>query len=268
MGGDELLVLAGSLAFSAWMWASLFQSGSVVGVYVSDQAKPNQSLRALLACVTVILGYTLLRLSASDVRSSALYITQYAALGLAWVYAAGWLAQYAGVSLRDDLIERRNPAAFPGLLGLYVGLTLAYSGANIGEGPSWWVVVFSALLSTGAVIATALALGAGGWAERVTVERELHAGIRGGAALAAAGLVAGRAAAGDWIDARSTFHDFFHDAWPILVLAAVALAVERGYPSRPPEQRTDVDRHSLASALIGGLYLAAAALWIWSLGAP
>jgi hypothetical protein len=40
-------------------------------------------------------------------------------------------------------LEHGNPAA-----GAILGLTLAFARGNIGNGPGWWVVVFSAGMST------------------------------------------------------------------------------------------------------------------------
>jgi len=57
---------------------------------------------------------------------------------------------------------------------------------NIGNGPGWWVVVFSALLSTGAWFAFWVAIGRlNAWHEAVAVDRDVATGIRIGAWLAA-----------------------------------------------------------------------------------
>ena len=44
-----------------------------------------------------------------------------------------------------------------------LGVTLCYAGGNIGNGPGWWVVVFSAGLSTVALFAAWMVLDTGAW---------------------------------------------------------------------------------------------------------
>ncbi|MDZ4199651.1 MAG: hypothetical protein U1E27_10260, partial [Kiritimatiellia bacterium] len=45
--------------------------------------------------------------------------------------------------------------------------------------------------------------------------------------LLGAGLLLGRASAGDWTSVDATFVEFFRDGWPVLVLLALAVVAER-----------------------------------------
>src|SRR3989337_1582139 len=118
----------------------------------------------------------------------------YLVLGLAWLRIAEWFFGFAGLSVRDDIVERRNGAAVPAVVGAMAGVTFCYAGANVGDGPGWGGVAFSAGLATGALFAAWLAFGVlGHGIDAVTIDRDTAAGVRLGAFLAACGFVLGRA---------------------------------------------------------------------------
>ncbi|HEY3497747.1 MAG TPA: hypothetical protein VGK73_23780 [Polyangiaceae bacterium] len=83
--------------------------------------------------------------------------------------------------------------------------------------------------------------------EAVTVERSLSAALRLAALLVAAGIVCGRAAAGDWVDAGSAVRDFVDAAWPVPMVAAGFGSVERLLA--PPASAAE--RHASSPALSG-----------------
>ena len=102
---------------------------------------------ALAACVVLVFG--ILKTGASyDVVDAPRYLFMYVVLGLAWSRVSEMAFAYVGLSARDDVIERGNSAAVPAVTGGLVAVTLCYAGGNIGDGPGWWVVVFSAGLAT------------------------------------------------------------------------------------------------------------------------
>lgn len=74
----------------------------------------------------------LLRSFADEEVRDSLYLGWYMVLGAAWVgvYVLGFL----GVRTREDAVERRNTAAASFIGWSIVGLTLAFSGANFGDG--------------------------------------------------------------------------------------------------------------------------------------
>jgi len=122
------------------------------------------------------------------------------------------------------------------MIGAALGLSACYAGANIGDGPGWWCVVWAGGLGT-ALWFTALVVvaGRGHLTETVTVERDPAAGLRLGVFLFAAGILCGRGAAGDWTNALKTVIEF-KAAWPLLPLVMVALMSEkllRPTPERP-----------------------------------
>jgi hypothetical protein len=187
----------------------------------------------------------------------------YVVMGAAWVGGAIRLVPYAGISVRDDVIERGNRAALWSVLGALLGITLCFAGGNIGSGPGWWVVVFCGFLSTGTLF--------GLWwlverlaavSDAVTVDRDPASGIRLGAFLAASGLVLGRSVAGDWHSAGATIADFAGRAWPAAAIALLAIGLQRAWP--PTAERP---ARGEAAALLPALLLIAPAIaWIAHLG--
>jgi len=182
---------------------------------------------ALTICAAILLG-VLTKLAASDVVDAPVYIFMYFVLGLAWIRASESGFALAGLSISDDAVERGNGAALTAAVGALIGVTLCYAGANIGNGPGWWVVVFSAALATAALFACWIVLGSlTGVNDAVTIDRDPAAGIRLGAFLVACGLVLGRAVAGDWESAARTVRDATVALPPLTLSGLIAAAFER-----------------------------------------
>jgi len=238
MSGDEILVLCVSGLLGPLMWGLWFWRLSGLDRTGQRRSFLSALLATLSACAAALL-LVLLTLSAHDVRDSFRYLCLYMLLGSAWVRAAERCLPWLGVSTRDDLVERGNDAALPAVAGFLGGMTLAYAGANIGDGPGWWVVVVCAGIASLAVLLMWVLLEmSASVAEQVTVERDRAAGWRLGAFLLACGAIAGRAVAGDWISAEATVRDFVFRAWPLVVLLVVAALVERAARPRPDRLRT------------------------------
>jgi len=194
-----------------------------------------------LAMILVVL----LTASSRDVRGSVYYILSYEAFGGVWLAGALGLFPFFGVSLRDDVIERRNRAAFWVASGALLGSAVCFAGANAGDGPGPAAVVFcAALASTAFFLVWFLAEVAGAhWTDAVTIDRDPASGLRLGSLLLSAGVAFGSAESGDWVSAGATVRDFFVRGWPLAPALGVALLAER------PLRR--------ASGLLGG-WLAAA----------
>lgn len=161
-------------------------------------------------------------------RDSTVYISFYLLIGAGFTGIILLLFDRAGLSLRDDALERRNPAAAVALAGTTVGSMAAFAGANIGDGPGWWVVIFCALLSNGALLTGWLVLDRmTGMGEAITIDRDMAAAGRAAGWLTGGGIVFGRAAAGDWTHVRATVHDFIGVAVGGLVLLGAAIVLER-----------------------------------------
>jgi len=230
-------------------------------------ATPWKGVLRVCQLLAVALVYAVLQVaSAHDVRDDPRYLYLYTALGGAWIGAFMLGTPWLGISLRDDVVERRNPAAAAALVGWALALGLCFAGGNIGNGPGWWVVVFSSGLATAALCALQLlALTVGPAVELVTVERDLASGLRLAAAAIAEALVLCAAAAGDWVSAEATLRDFAARGWPALCLALAALAFDAALrPRRESPQRSAV----ACGLLPGAILVSAAVAWLVMLGGP
>lgn len=196
------------------------------------------SLRVVLGVTPVascLVLFSVLETSAANaVRESSFYVLLYLVLGIAALGVSAHLYPFLGLSVRDDVLERRNRAALAGIIGGLLGSMFCFVGGNIGEGPGVEVVVVSVLAALGTwfLLWYLLEVFSGRViAERITVERDLGAGLRLAAILAANGMILGTAAAGNWVQ-ESFLHDFAASAWPALVLCAAAGFMERVFRAR------------------------------------
>lgn len=256
MSEDELFVTILAVIFAAvgWVWW-LFHVGSINGL--KPRRSPLKAVIGVLGALSLLIIVVLRTLAADDVREAPAYLFMYFVLGLAWMRVAMQFFPFVGLHPRDDLFERGNRAALWAWTGAMTGVTLCFAGGNIGNGPGWWVVIFSAALATAALAAVWFALGT--WAEltdAVVIDRDPAAGARLGAVLAACGLVFGASVAGDWISAQMTVADFVMRAWPALLVLAIALGVERAVRPRPEQPRGPLMASGILPAIV---YLAVAA---------
>ena len=219
-------------------------------------------LTAALLISIAIMFYVLTTWASFDVVRDPYYIAGYGALGILWVFGTvSWLGAFTDIRLRQDVRAHNNFAAATLIACLTTATTLAYSGGNIGNGPGWYVVVFSALLSTAAVYSVGFAVAIMTESEeRITIDHDLGAAIRLGGAIIATGLVAGRAAAGDWVSVGATVADFIRYGWPVVLIGMVAVTVERIMP--PPYLSAGIGR----SLAIFGVQIGAAAIYVGNLG--
>lgn len=234
MSADESFVQILCLAVAAFTWLPWLWE-SVACARLGSRLQHRWSLYAYPLVCMGVLAAVLRLFASSDVRDSSTYILFYLYMGLAWVgLAARFILPWFGLSSRDDVVERKNPAAAHALGGALLGITLCFAGGNIGNGPGWWVVVFSAALSTAAFfLLWALLDRFTGLADAVTVERDPASGIRLAGYFIGSGVILGRAVAGDWASAEQTVIDFGTVAWPVLLLWLAAVLLERTFrPSR------------------------------------
>lgn len=266
MSEDEAFVFIGCTIVSLftwlpWLWQAAFCARRCSrlshrwGLYVFP-----------LICAAALAA--VLRLHSSwDVRTDPVYIAFYLVMGAAWVGFASRFLGFFGLSARDDVIERANPAAAYAIGGALLGITLCFAGGNIGDGPGWWVVVFSAALSTLAFfLLWALLHRFTGVADAVTIDRDAASGIRLAGWFIGSGLILGRAVAGDWVSMEATVVDFVRTGWPVLLLWAAAVLTERTFqPTREHPFPSPVT-YGLAPWTVYvalGAFLAAQAGW-WS----
>lgn len=261
MSQDEIIagLCAAAAAWCAWL-------GLALRLVQAPMMRATMRVTALvwpIACLALL--FVVLRVFASfDVRDSTVYLTFYMVFGVGWIGAAARLTPLAGLSLVDDVIERRNWAALLAWGGALLGLTLCFAGGNIGDGPGWWVVLIAAGLATVAFYAlwVAFEVSAHAW-ERVTVGRSAATGWRLALLLAGVGLILGRAVAGDWQDMAGTLDDFVTNAWPAAMLIAIAIPGEWAFAT--------VERDIPASGVLvgvvpGAVYAGASVGYVVSLG--
>lgn len=236
---------------------------SEVGMFRSSQAfrcAVGLCFTASLALIVAALWWW----GATEVRGHVGEVLFLTFVGCLWLVLSKELFTWLGLSMRDDAVERRNPAALVALSGAMVSVALTFAGGNLGEGPSYLNNVFSAALGTGGLFSLWLLLELGA---RVSVsvaeERDFASGLRFCGFQLAIGLILGRAVAGDWHSESATINDFFRDGWIAAVFCALAIVVERLL--RPSRQRPFPPWRSygLLPAL---LYLGSAAAWLWHLG--
>jgi len=182
----------------------------------------------------LIILYTVKFLASFDVVNNLFYIMFYVILGCAWTFAGIILVFYFfDLSWTDDILNLNNKSALFAFCGAILGLVLIYSGANVGDGPGSWCVIFAG------------GLGIVSWFllgrlvhhftevfERITIDRDINCGIRMGTYFLSSGLILARASAGDWTSFYSTIIEFLV-GWPVLPLTILVIAVERYFTKKP-----------------------------------
>jgi RsiW-degrading membrane proteinase PrsW (M82 family) len=149
---DEILILLVAAVVAVIAWFRWFYGALAVRDLVAPQRDRIHIYLIPFPCMAGL--FSILRDFAShDVRDSGVYLTFYMVMGAAWIGFAAGLTPLMGISVRDDSVERRNHAATIALTGALFGITFCFAGGNVGDGPGWWVVVFSAILSTDALFA-------------------------------------------------------------------------------------------------------------------
>lgn len=264
MSDDEWVALVVCVSFAVLTWVPwLFNL-----VFCARRASRPRDRWTLyvypLLCLAV-LAAVLRRYASSDVRDSPLYLAFYLTMGAGVIgLAARHFLDGFGLSPRDDVIERGNRAAGHAIGGALLGITLCFAGANAGDGPGWWVVVFSGALSTvsffvlWAVVDRLTRL-----ADAVTVDRDPASGFRLAGYFLGAGLILGRAVAGDWVSATDTVADFGRLAWPVLLLAAAVVLLEPAFRPTPERPRPSMTAYGLAP---GAAFVALAAFFVAQAG--
>lgn len=250
MAESEVFALVVSLGLGAVLWSVWLFRVFRVPAQFSRFHERSLLLAVPLACAAVLF-WILVRYAASDVRDAPVYLFLYMAMGAAWLGVGTLVLPLFGLSGRDDVIERGNRAAAFAISGALLGITLCFAGGNIGDGPGWWVVVFCALLSTGALFLLWTFLDrATRLHDAVTIDRDPAAGLRLAGFFVGAGLILGRSVAGDWESAAGTTVDFLTTAWPALVLWIAAVGLERRLQPSPEVPHRPLLSDGLVPALL------------------
>lgn len=265
MSEDEIIVtLMAIVAGPLWWTVTLIRLARVAPLRPAGLAV--QALTATVSVCGIAILLVLKTLASFDVVDAPEYQFMYGVLGLAWLRVGERFFPFAGLSIRDDLVERRNAAAIPAVAGAFLGLTCCYAGGNIGDGPGWWVVVFSGGLASAILIAAWLLLAQlTPVMDAIAIDRDGSAGLRLGAFLAAAGLVLGRAVAGDWYSAANTIRDAGTALPALAILLIAAVLVERIARPTAARPRPPLVPFGILPALV---YLAIAAAAVMSMEWP
>jgi uncharacterized membrane protein YjfL (UPF0719 family) len=264
MSGDEVFVTIASLLLGPIAWIFWFASVRPLTDFRAGSRQAVSAMTSVLIASGVIVLLTLWFAAADDVRNAPQYVFMYFLMGQAWVRVTSWIFPLLGLNPRDDLLERRNPAALPAWTGAMLGVTFCFAGGNIGNGPGWWVVVFAAGLATGMLAVAWTVIGR--WTslvDSVTIDRDPAAGWRLGGFLAAAGLVFGFAVTGDWVSASATVADFITRAWPIGPIAVAVFLLERSVRPTPERPRGQVSSAGVVPAVVFVAAAVAAVVAAW-----
>ncbi|HET6247293.1 MAG TPA: hypothetical protein VFE47_06280 [Tepidisphaeraceae bacterium] len=157
--------------------------------------------------------------------------------GFAWIILTITAMPIVGYSVRDDAIERDNPAAVAVACGAVLGFMLSFAGANIGYGPTIWTTLLPAMLAFGILFLAWLAFEfLTRAAEAVTIDRDIATGLRVAGLLVSCGAILGRTVAGDWMGWDALWRDLERFMWPvagIVMLSVVFNVVAKPTPLRP-----------------------------------
>ncbi|MFH0794591.1 MAG: hypothetical protein V2A74_11230 [bacterium] len=226
MSGDEVFVLFFSGLLGLGMWIRWYWMVGRVTALARSGGERFAIQLIPFVCAGILYG-VLRKFASADVKDSTAYLSFYMVMGAAWVGFVRGIMTYLGLHVRDDVAERGNAGAMWAISGALVGLTLCFAGANIGNGPGWWVVVFAAALSTGTFYVLWFILErVASISDSVTIDRDAASGFRLAGFLVALGLVLGCSVAGDWVSPEATIRDFYGYAYPVVVLVAVAVGLE------------------------------------------
>lgn len=218
----------------------------------------------LPVCCPALNLIVLLTLSAQDVQRDPLYIGFYLIVAAGWIGAMTLVFPCFGLSLRDDVLERGNPAALMALSGAVIGATCSFAGANVGDGPGVEAVVLSALLSSAVFFACWFAveriLSA---SEAITVDRNVAFATRFAGFLIALGLLAGWSVAGNWESFEGTLRDLAFSLPPVLALNVAMISAEVFCKKITVKRSFELK----ASRTLALFYVFGAAVWICIRGA-
>jgi hypothetical protein len=194
------------------------------------------------------------------------YQQMFVAGGAAWIWWTGLSMPLTGLSIRDDALERTNSAAAMAACGTVAGSFVIYCGANIGGGPTIWTTLAPAAVATAAYFALAFLVEAiSRPSEAIAIDRDLSTAIRQLSWKIAAGVILGRAVAGDWWSWERTFSDLVQQGWPAVVVAACSAVLHIIFRPSPRRPRPPL----LATAIIPGAILFAASMaYVVYLGKP
>jgi uncharacterized membrane protein YjfL (UPF0719 family) len=261
MGDDEVLAMgvAGAFAlFTLWPFYRALAGSSALYRNAHEVRLLGFAPPVALAPLLVVL----VKFADPVVRGSVGYILLFVLAGAAVSALTLRLLPVFGLSWRDDVVETRNPAATTAVCGALFGVSLVFSGSNIGDGPTIWTTLGPATLALGIFFAAWWTLERVSHpSEAVALDRDAAAGARLAGFFVAAGAILGHAAAGDWVSTADAASGLVRGAAAVLVLVGVAALADR--KMRPTPEAPEPDALS-SGVLYAGAYLLASGAWVWA----
>lgn len=262
MDPDELFAffasaLIGLMGFGAWYMRGMQMT------WLAAPKIPRWMVLALPLVALAGLWHVLGTYAAVDVREDIRYHALFAVMGTIWAFQLPRALTLIGVSYEDDVLERRNTAAAIALSGAVVSLVVLFAGSNMGEGPSIWNTVETAVVATGGlamgVFLYALTTQVG---DSISVERDVSSGLRFAGWMIATGLILARSCAGDWAGDLAMIRDLMGTGWPVIALLVVAIPIDMRLR---PSDRSPTPNVLVAGLVPGLAYLGGAIAYIASL---
>jgi hypothetical protein len=264
LGEDEIAAMIGGAFIggtSMYRWyGALFVT--------SEFPRPRPGVKMAFALLPLALSMALypilIHWGSHEIREEFNYVILFWLAGLTWIGLANGWSSIMGISFREDVIVRRNPAAGIAFAAAVIGIYSAFALTNIGEGDSIWMTIVPATGVTATLfflwLVVELSTHIG---DAITLDRDRASALRFGGFLIGAGLVLGRSVAGDYGSAENMMRKFITQSWPAAVLAVICIVLHRLH--RPTPQNLEPSR--LMSGWIPGLILAGSGLaWVFWLG--
>ena len=265
-GMEAMVMVVSSCTTIGFLWYWYYK---ILKLWPLSFNKIGRLVLAVLPVLAFVIIFEVLSSMASyDVVDDAVYILMYIFFGYTCLaFGSMMVRMVLDLSWDDDALRRGNRSGVAAYAGAFLGMTMIYTGANIGDGPGWWTVMFAGSLGFAAWLALAAQFNKfAHLSEEITVGRDISSGIRFGGYLLASGIILGRASAGDWTSWWMTLVEFLAGL-PVLLLALWALQVERSQANRSTSRGSRHDQ-TLPTALIWAvLYVAFAVLAVMLLPA-
>jgi hypothetical protein len=189
------------------------------------------------------------------------YIALFLLVGAASILILRKVFGVFGISLRDDVLDRDNPAALIVVCGTMLAIGIVYAGANVGRGPTIWTTLlpaFAGMFALGA-IRLFVELAGGRIFESITIDRDISSGWRLAGMMVGCAILLGRAAGGNWVSWPQTWDDFVRFGWPVILIALAATILH--HTLRPTAARPS-PRVNLCGILPASVFLLAGLGWV------
>ena len=223
----ELPILFISIFLSAY-FANRWYKTIYKTLYKHDKTQVLFCLNIIPVVSIIIIFVIVITLAAPSVVESGFYILFYTILGMVFVFLQARLMRlFWDLSWWYDVLNLNNKAAvLPVFCGM-VGTAILYAAMNIGDGDGWWCVLVPFIMCWGLWFLLAmLLLSFGQLAEKITVERNINAGLRFSFYLIVLALLISWINMGDWTSFGVTVEEFMA-SWPVIILAFIILVIER-----------------------------------------